>query len=636
MSRKRDNNRTIISFFLNSMLLIAIISITGAGYFWISSEYNQFNEEAKSLKTTFIDDQKALIRFEVEKAIDFLNYNQNLTEQRLRENIKDRVYESISIGNNIYQQYNGKMPLARIKQLFKDALRPIRFNNGRGYYFAVSMDGVEQLYPIAPQYENKNLLDLKDEKGNYVIRDEIDVIKKQGEGFVRDYWRKPDAGDEMIYPKITFVKYFEPFDWYFGTGEYLDDVEQDIKRESLERLSQIRFGPNGYIFVNTYDGDALITDGEIVPDKRNLWEMTDPNGIKVIQEERQAVSNPEGDFIEYSWNKMGQEEPEGKISFIKGFPKWEWMVGAGFYINDIQPEIDHLREKIEKRIRVNIIKILVILLILMIAIFIISRTAFNKIRKNFQIFLNFFKKAADESSKIDPGKLTFNEFSLLAESTNEMISKRLKAERDLEQSREHLKLVNKILRHDLTNALASVKSAMRIFSFKPDKSLISEVDKKIDSSIQLIRQMKEFEMISSLHEELEEYDLRVILDELISEFPDLNITVKGEGKVWADQALKSIFNNLIGNAYKHSQSDRLEIRINSGQEKCEIKIIDFGIGIPDKIKNKIFEETFTYGKNGGSGLGLYIVKKALRRYDAEIKVEDNSPHGTVFTVTFRI
>ena len=636
MSRKRDNNRTIISFFLNSMLLIAIISITGAGYFWISSEYNQFNEEAKSLKTTFIDDQKALIRFEVEKAIDFLNYNQNLTEQRLRENIKDRVYESISIGNNIYQQYNGKMPLARIKQLFKDALRPIRFNNGRGYYFAVSMDGVEQLYPIAPQYENKNLLDLKDEKGNYVIRDEIDVIKKQGEGFVRDYWRKPDAGDEMIYPKITFVKYFEPFDWYFGTGEYLDDVEQDIKRESLERLSQIRFGPNGYIFVNTYDGDALITDGEIVPDKRNLWEMTDPNGIKVIQEERQAVSNPEGDFIEYSWNKMGQEEPEGKISFIKGFPKWEWMVGAGFYINDIQPEIDHLREKIEKRIRVNIIKILVILLILMIAIFIISRTAFNKIRKNFQIFLNFFKKAADESSKIDPGKLTFNEFSLLAESTNEMISKRLKAERDLEQSREHLKLVNKILRHDLTNALASVKSAMRIFSFKPDKSLISEVDKKIDSSIQLIRQMKEFEMISSLHEELEEYDLRVILDELISEFPDLNITVKGEGKVWADQALKSIFNNLIGNAYKHSQSDRLEIRINSGQEKCEIEFVDFGIGIPDKIKSKIFDETFTYGKNGGSGLGLYIVKKALRRYDAEIKVEDNSPHGTVFTVTFRI
>ena len=66
--------------------------------------------------------------------------------------------------------------------MIKETLRPIRFNNGRGYYFAVSMQGVELLYPVAPQFENQNLLDLQDAKGNFVIRDEIAVVRQRRRG----------------------------------------------------------------------------------------------------------------------------------------------------------------------------------------------------------------------------------------------------------------------------------------------------------------------------------------------------------------------------------------------------------------------------------------------------------------------
>ncbi|MBN1326944.1 MAG: cache domain-containing protein, partial [Candidatus Cloacimonetes bacterium] len=631
----------------------------------------------------------------------------------------------------------------------KTALRPIRFNNGRGYYFAVSLDGVEKLYPVAPQFENQNLLDLQDAKGNYVIRDEIKIIKTRGEGFVRDYWRKPGSSDEMIYPKITFVKYFEPLDWYFGTGEYIDNVEKDIQQESLVRLSRIRFGPSGYIFVNTNQGDALITDGEIVKEKRNLWDLSDPLGVKVIQEERKAVENPAGDFIHYSWRKMDGFEPEEKISFIKGFPQWKWMVGAGFYINDVTPEIENLREKIEKNIRKDIIKILIILLVLLVVIFIISRIVFYKTRKNFQIFLNFFQKAADESTRIDSELLSFTEFKILAESANEMIEKRLKAEqllkkseekyrqvvthqgegivildlekkiifanpaagaileveekelenrnfndfiieqndakgesdfgvkvktdknrikyliitstdkydengkktgtfeifrditerkefeREIKENREQLKLINKILRHDLTNNLAVVISALRIFAIKQDASLITEIKTKIDASIELIKRMQEFETISLKQQKLMIYDLRQILEKLVPEFPALEFSISGNGSVIADQALESIFSNLIGNAEKHSQTEKLEIAIYPEKGKCTVVLKDFGIGIPDNIKEKIFDESFTFGKTAGSGLGLFIVKKALESYEATIKVEDNSPQGTVFIIVFK-
>jgi len=63
---------------------------------------------------------------------------------------------------------------------------------------------------------------------------------------------------------------------------------------------------------------------------------------------------------------------------------------------------------------------------------------------------------------------------------------------------------------------------------------------------------------------------------------------------------------------------------------CSLRIADYGIGIPDKIKKKIFDEGFIYGKKGHTGIGLYIVNESVKRCGGEISVEDNKPKGTVF------
>ncbi|MEM2716548.1 MAG: ATP-binding protein, partial [Archaeoglobaceae archaeon] len=68
---------------------------------------------------------------------------------------------------------------------------------------------------------------------------------------------------------------------------------------------------------------------------------------------------------------------------------------------------------------------------------------------------------------------------------------------------------------------------------------------------------------------------------------------------------------------------------------AEIRIADFGKGIPDEVKPRIFEEGFTYGEKASTGLGLYIVKRLVERYSGEIKVEDNKPKGTVFVIRLR-
>ena len=101
-----------------------------------------------------------------------------------------------------------------------------------------------------------------------------------------------------------------------------------------------------------------------------------------------------------------------------------------------------------------------------------------------------------------------------------------------------------------------------------------------------------------------------------------------------DKAIYSVIDNIVNNAIVHGKTDRVDISIEDKGEFCEIRIADYGVGIPDDIKHLIFEEGFKY-RSKGSGLGLYIVKKVIERYGGEILVEDNKPSGAVFTLRIR-
>jgi PAS domain S-box-containing protein len=729
------------------MLLTAVIALLGSGYFWISAEYSDFKQESEHLLSDFIEKQKSLIRYEVNKALDFVIYNQKQTEQRLQENIKNRVYEAYDIAMNIYNENKADKTPKQIEKLIKDALRPIRFNNGRGYYFAVTMTGIEKLYPVAPQFEEQNLINLQDSKQNFVIRDEIKVAKEHGEGFVRDFWRKPDSGDDMIYPKITFVKSFAPLNWYIGTGEYLDDVTKDIQKESLERISEIRFGENGYIFVHKYNGDALISNGEIVTFSTNLWNVTDPDGNKVIQLEREAVNNPEGDFITYSWRKMEGEFPEKKISFIRGFPEWEWMIGAGFYINDIQPEITALRILLEKRIRNNILKILLVLIILMFIIYTITRFNYRRMSRNFMIFLDFFHKAAHNSLTIDVDKLSFQEFISLAEPANKMLETRSNAEkllkesekkykmvvtnqgegvvlldadrnfifanpaaenifevesekligrnltqflieeieirenhfetriktdngnykdllvtstlhenegtnnqetlqifrdislrkaieRERDENRERLKLINRILRHDITNNLTVIKSAIKIFFRNKNDDILKDAISYADKSVKLISDMRKQEEMLSI-KKLKTINIRKFISDVMQSYPELTFSLAGESLVLADDTVNSVIDNIVRNAVIHGKATNMEVSIMEDSTNCFVSFSDNGSGIPEEIKGNIFDEGFKHGNSGNTGLGLYIVKQTMEHFEGSVSVTNNKQHGAVFTLAFR-
>ncbi len=199
----------------------------------------------------------------------------------------------------------------------------------------------------------------------------------------------------------------------------------------------------------------------------------------------------------------------------------------------------------------------------------------------------------------------------------------------LEIREEQLHFINKILRHDIINNLSIIDSAINLYKESKDKSMLEEALLKVDKSVKLINKMREHESLIA-SENLKFIEISEVVNKVIKNYPDIEFTVTGKEQILADDAFNSVIDNIISNAITHSGTRKIDIEISSSGKICLLRIADYGIGIPDEIKNKIFDEGFIYGKKGNTGIGLYIVNESVKRWGGEISVEDNKPNGTAF------
>jgi PAS domain S-box-containing protein len=115
-------------------------------------------------------------------------------------------------------------------------------------------------------------------------------------------------------------------------------------------------------------------------------------------------------------------------------PEWRWYVGAGVNVDKIETVIHQKRAVLQKRVKNHFLKIVSILAAILLFILLAAKFVSNRTRKSFDLFAEFFSKAATESAKIEAGKLPFMEFESLARAANRMVQERNKAEAALRES----------------------------------------------------------------------------------------------------------------------------------------------------------------------------------------------------------
>ena len=215
------------------------------------------------------------------------------------------------------------------------------------------------------------------------------------------------------------------------------------------------------------------------------------------------------------------------------------------------------------------------------------------------------------------------------------ISERKQTEIALKSYKDHLKLINRILRHDVLNALTVITSSIRLFKHTSDVSLLQSVENHVNKSVSIINQMRDLEKFLSEHQQLKIIEVEKVIKRVAKSYASVEINIQGKGLVFADEAFSSVIDNLFFNAITHGKTRSIDVSISNTASYCKILIADFGCGIPDDIKEKVFEESFIYGDTGKSGLGLYIVKQTIDRYSGLITVEDNHPQGALFTLLLK-
>lgn len=331
----------------------------------------ELNENISSLRADFNERQKQQIKNRVDTIYQQVSYERDRMENLLKADIKEKVYQAHDIANAIYTENQDKSA-DYVQALIVTALKSIRFNNGRGYYFIYDMDGNNIMLPYHPGKEQTDLIDMQDSSGSYLIREFITLIKDKGEGFTQWLFYKPDTDTNNRKmsnerDKIGFLKHFEPYDWIIGSGEYVENFEATVKNDLLHWISTIRFGNNGYIFV--------LDDNGVILAHQNNELITQVYGDYQTEEQVNILfdtAKDNGGYVKYAslFQPDNMTGPD-KISYVKWYPDWKWVIGSGVYVTAMEEYLQQKERMIVQQNRMKLFALIgfSLLLILVVGFF---------------------------------------------------------------------------------------------------------------------------------------------------------------------------------------------------------------------------------------------------------------------------
>lgn len=364
----------------------------------VSGNNTRTHQLVDILRQDFTDSQKADVARQVESVYQQLEYERSQALPLLKESVKARTLEAYQIVQSIYNA-NIHLPQSDVIQLVMDALRDVRFNDGRGYYFIYRMDGTAIMHPLRPELEQTSVLGMQDAQGSFVAQDMIKKIRASTDGgtFLSWWFQKPGYGKEE-FQKVGYAKHFAPYDWFIGTGEYVVDVEAYIQKRMLQWLSEFRFDRNGYIFVLNLEGET------IAHIDRSLVNINQPDLVQLFLNELSQTDQPNAAFVRYTSAYVPREVADGeKMSYVKLMPEWGWVIGGGLYLSEIEKFIAKQARELKERNRSELFKILTLCLLLAFILASLSLAVSHYIGKRFNQYQKRIRhdfKKLEQSQKL--------------------------------------------------------------------------------------------------------------------------------------------------------------------------------------------------------------------------------------------
>lgn len=409
MSFIKEENIGRISF-VSSIVIIVLLTTT-LGFVFVQNIYSNFRKDFEQVKTNYLAMQEDRLLSSVEMQIRRIDARLMRAETDLGTDVKKRVEGAYAVASNLYHKNKGKgKNTDEIQFVIKEALRNVRFYDGTGYFFIRSVKGDSVLYPPDPDREGMNII-------SSPLQHERDFLQKMnqiapGDGFVTYQWPKLDADTAKLFEKITYVKYFAPYDWMIGCGDYLDNMKNRIQQSIIADLNSITPDVHfpEYIFIyklhdmNGGDEFATMLVNPNRPDligKKISDNYKDAKGNLFRRQMLQGIRDKREAFVTYFYKKPGTDSMISKLSYFKYYPEWDWIVAKGTYLDSLDKNIVQLQDDLKHEVK-KTIQYLVVFLIITGTLFLFMGYFFSKgINSIFQGYKRTQKEQQDELEKVN-------------------------------------------------------------------------------------------------------------------------------------------------------------------------------------------------------------------------------------------
>ncbi|MCD8554514.1 cache domain-containing protein [Seleniivibrio sp.] len=435
-------------------------------------------------------------------------------------------------------------------------------------------------------------------------------------------------------------------------------TEKEAKKQAAAIIGAMKFGPErkDYFWITNYEPRMVMHPYRTDLDGKMLDDFADPKGKHVFNEMVHAVKTDGEGFVDYMWqwkDDSGTIIP--KISYVKAFPEWQWIVGTGIYIDDIK------REAASQVAKLIFYTISIFFFILILS----GYTIMSGVHTN-EALLMREKELENLNSKLE-----------------DRVSARTK---DLQESLENLKRTqNQLIEAEkmasLGNLVAGVaheintpvgigvttatyledKLKALIMAYNSGQMKKSDLDKFFETAEQslhnistnllragsLVRSFKQVAVDQS-SELPRKFSVKNYLNDILQ---SLSPKLKNSGhNVYLDVpedliiesypgALMQIFSNLIINSLMHGfdeiENGIIEIKGEMEGTNLILTYSDNGVGMNEEQLARIYEPFYTTKRNaGGSGLGMNIVYNLIsRKLNGTISIQSKPGQGTTFKIT---
>lgn len=132
-------------------------------------------------------------------------------------------------------------------------------------------------------------------------------------------------------------------DYYHNKVEKEGMSEADAKSYAFQVIRDLPYDVNGYTWINDMNGVMIMHPAMPELEGKNLIAFKDLKGTYLFKEFIHTVQTKGEGFVSYMWPKPNEpkDKPYPKLSYVKGYAPWNWVIGSGIYIDDIDTAFWH-------------------------------------------------------------------------------------------------------------------------------------------------------------------------------------------------------------------------------------------------------------------------------------------------------